>query len=174
MSIVAYASSMSGYSESSRLGEPLAQRVDLLVDRRIVDRFVRQLDGQLVVAEESHLRPHFDDGVELDVAVFFAGGDLDLRRRDDIDVVGLDGLDVVLGERVAQRLLPRRFGSEARLEQLAGRLAGPEAGDAHLARQLLERAVDGSFEFVGRDGDVQLDLVPVECLDRALHKEEGV
>ena len=121
-----------------------------------------------------HLRPDFDDRVELDVAVFLAGGDLDLGRRDHVDVVLVDGLDVVLGAARPAAPVPARFGSEASFEQLAGRLAGPEAGDTHLAGELLERAVDGSFEFVGRDGDVQLDLVPVECLDRALHKEEGV
>ena len=156
------------------VGEPLAQRVDLLVDRGVVDRGVRQLDPQFVVAEQPHDRAHFDDGFELDVARFLAGGDLDLRRRDDVDVVGLDRLDVVLGQRVAQRLLARGVGTEARFEQLARRLAGTEAGHAHLARQLLERAVDGPLEFVGRDRDPQLDLVAVEFLDRALHKEEGV
>ena len=71
----------------------------------------------------------------------------------------VDGVDVVLRQRVAQRLLARDVGTEARLEQLPGRLAGPEAGNAHFACQLLERGVDGSFEFVGRDRDVQLDLV---------------
>ena len=165
---------MSGYSESSRLGEALAQRVDLLVDRRVVHRLVRQFDSQLVVAEQAYLRPHLDNGVELDVAVLFAGRDLDLGWCDDVDVVRLDGFHVVLRQRVTQGLLARGFGTEARFEQLPGRLAGPEAGNTHFACQLLERAVDGSFEFVGRDSDVQFDLVAVECLDRALHKEEGV
>ena len=121
-----------------------------------------------------HLRAHLDDGVELDVAVFLAGGDLDLGRRDHVDVVLGDRVDVELGQRVAQRLLARHVGAEARLEQPAGALPGTEARDAHLARELAERGVDRPLEFVGRDRDVELDLVALDRLDRALHKEEAV
>ena len=128
MSIVAYASSMSGYSESSRLANRSRSASTCWSTAVVGDRFVRQLDGQLVVAEELHLRPHFDDRVELDVAVFFAGGDLDLRRRDHIDVVRLDGLDVVLGQRVAQRLFPRRFGPKRASSNWRGALPGRKPG----------------------------------------------
>ena len=94
--------------------------------------------------------------------------------RDHVDVVGLDGLHVVLGQRVAQRLLTGDVGTEAGLEQPARRLAGPEARERAPPGQLLERVVDRTLELVGRDRDAQLDLVAVEFLDRALHKEKGV
>ena len=62
------------------VGEAIAQTVDLVVDRFVVDRLDRELDAQLVVADEVHLRAHLDDGFELDVAFVLAGGDLDLGR----------------------------------------------------------------------------------------------
>ena len=78
------------------IGEAFAQRVDLLVDVVVRNRCVRHLDAQLVVADELHLRAHLDDRIELDVAVLLAGGDLDLGRRDHVDVVLGDRVDVVL------------------------------------------------------------------------------
>ena len=96
------------------VGETIAEPVDLVVDVVVVDRLDRQLDAQLVVTDEMHLRAHLDDGLELDVAFVLAGGDLDLRRRDHVDVVLGDRVDVELGQRVAQRLLARGFGAEPR------------------------------------------------------------
>ena len=114
------------------VGEPFAQRVDLLVDVVVGDRLERQLDAQLVVSDELYLRPDLDDGVELDVAVFLAGRDLDLGRRDDVDVVFVHRVDVVLGQRVLQRLFARDVAAEARLEQTPRRLARTEPGDPNL------------------------------------------
>ena len=154
-----------------QVGEALAQLVDLRVDCVVVDRGEGQLDAQFVVPDEPDDGSHFDDGLELDVACFLTRLDLDLRRGDHVDVVRLDGFDVVLGQRVAQRLLPRNLGAEARFEQLARRFARTKARNAHLARELAERGIDSSFELVGGDGDVQPDLVPLEGFDRALHRE---
>ena len=72
---------------------------------------------------------------------------------------------VVLGQRVAQRLVARDVGAEARFEQRARGLAGTEAGDLHLVRELAERGVDGLLELVRRDGDAQADLVAFERFD---------
>ena len=117
------------------------------------------------MADDGDLRAHLDDGVELDVAVVLAGGDVDLGRRDHVDVLGLDRLDVVLGQRVAQGLVARRLGAQARLEQLAGRLAGPEPRHLHLVGELAERGVDRALEIGRRNCDVELDLVAFEGLD---------
>ena len=133
------------------IGEPFAQRVDLLVDVVVGDGLERQLDAQLVVADELHLRTDLDDRVELDVAVVLAGRDLDLGRRDDVDVVLVHRVDVVLGQRVLQRLLARDVGAEPRLEQPARRLARTEARDADLAGELAERGVDRPLELGRRD-----------------------
>ena len=53
-----------------------------------------------------------------------------------------DGVGVVVGQRVTERLLAGDVGAEAGLEELAGRLAGAEAGDLDLAGELAERGVD--------------------------------
>ena len=119
MSIVAYASSMSGKSESARSAKRSRSASTCLSTSSSPTGCERQLDAQLVVADQLHLRADLDDGVELDVAVVLAGGDLDLGRRDDVDVVLVDRVDVVLGQRVLQRLLARDLGAEARFEQIA-------------------------------------------------------
>ena len=147
------------------VGGTLAQHVDLRVDGvvghgRAVDR-----DDERVVALERDLGADLDDRVELDVAVVFARGDVDLGRGDHVDRLGVDRFDVVLGQRVAQRLVARGLGAETRFEQTAGCLAGPEAGELHLVRELAERCVDGALEVGGRNGDVEADLVAFERLD---------
>ena len=55
-----------------------------------------------------------------------------------------------------------------------GRLAGAEAGEADLAGDLAERDVDVPVELGLVHLDRQLDLVPLEGLDRALHRAASV
>src|SRR3546814_2681486 len=71
-------------------------------------------------------RSDLDDGVEGDVAVFLAARDVDLRGRDDVDVVLDDRRGVVLGQGVLEGLLATHKGPEARFEDLAGRLRSEE------------------------------------------------
>ncbi len=104
------------------IGEAIAQRVDLLVDVLVGDRRERQLDAQLVVTDELHLRTDLDDRVELDVAVLLTGGDLDLGRRDHVDVVLVHRVDVVL--RAARPAAPARAPSRRR-DALRGDAAAP-------------------------------------------------
>ena len=156
------------------VGEAVAETVDLIVDRVVTDGVDGHFDLQLVVAGEVHLRADLDDGFELDVAFFLTGGDLDLGRRDHVDVVFGHRVDVELGKRVAERLLTRDVGAHAGLEQLARRLARTEAGHPYFPRQLAKRGVDRLLEFTGRNRDVELDFVALYGLDRAVHKEEAV
>ena len=86
------------------VSEAVAQRVDLAVDRG-VDVLVRDLDPQAVVTLELDDGPDLDDRIELDVAGLFAGCDIDLRRRNRVEVFRLDGLAVVVRQLVAERLL---------------------------------------------------------------------
>ena len=120
------------------------------------------------------LGPHLDGGVEGDGPVLLAGGDVDLGRGDDVDVVLLDGVGQVAGDGVLQRLLAGRRQADAGLEDAAGRLAGPEAREADLAGDLAERHVDVAVELRLVHLDRQLDLVPLEGLDRALHRAASV
>ena len=138
----------------------------LLVDARAIER-----DRDPAVAGHLDRRAHLDDGVERDGAALVAAGDVDLRRGDDVDVVLDDGRGVVLRQRVLQRLLPSGQRPDAGLDDLAGRLAGPEALDAHLAGDLLERRIDGLLELLLVDLDGELDLVPLEGFDGGSHAE---
>ena len=157
---------MSGVVGVLEVGEALAERVELRVDVLVVGhRRGLDLDPQRVVARDGDDGTHLDDGVELDVAVVLARGDVDLGRRDDVDRLGDDGVGVVLGQRVAQRLLACDLGAETGLEQPAGRLAGTEPRDLHLAGELAERGVDRLLELLRGDRDVQLDLVALERID---------
>jgi len=57
------------------------------------------------------------------------------------------------------------------LEEPAGRLPGPKAGNPDLTGQLLEGGVDGRFELAGGDGDPEADLVALQRFDSGLHGE---
>ena len=83
----------------------------------------------------------------------------------DVDVLGDHRLGVVLGERVAQRLVAGDLGAETGLEEPAGRLAGTEARHLDLVGQLAERGVDRPLEIGGGDRDVEADLVALERFD---------
>ena len=149
----------------------VAHAVDLRVEGLLVHAGTLERDAQRAVAGDLDGRPHLDHGVEGDVARLLAAGDVDLRRRDHVDVVLDDGRRVVLGQRVVQRLLPTRQRAEPGLEDLAGRLARTEAGKPDLAGDLLEGGVDRRLELTGVDLDGQLDLVALEGFDGALHAE---
>ena len=152
------------------VGEALAQLVDLGVDRLVADVGCRDLDLQRVVALDRDLGTDLDDGVELDVAVFLARGDVDLGRRDHVDALGDDGFEVELRQRVVQRLVACDLGAEPGFEDAPRRFTGTEAVDLHLVRELAERRVDRTLEVGGRDRDVQTNLVVVEGFDRGLER----
>ncbi len=147
------------------IGEAIAQRVDLTIDDVVADGRARHLDRQRVVALDADLGAHLDDGVELDVAGVLARGDVDLRRRDGVDVLGLNRLGVVVGQRVAQRLFAPDLAAEPRLQEPPRRLARAEAGHLHLVRELAEGRVDGPFEVGRRDRHVEANLVVFENFD---------
>ena len=148
--------------------------VDGLVDVLVGHRDARQLHPQPRVAGHDHLGPHLDRGVEDHRPVLLAGGDVDLGRGDDVDVVRLDGVGQVAGDGVLQGLLAGRGQPDARLQDAARRLAGAEAGQADLAGDLAERIFDVPVELGLVHLDRQLDLVPLEGLDRALHRAASV
>ena len=149
----------------------VAHAVDLGVERLLVHIGPLERDAEAAVARDLDGRPDLHDGVEGDVARLLAAGDVDLGRGDHVDVVLDDGGGVVLGERVLQGLLATDQWAEAGLEHLAGRLARPEAREADLLGDLLERGVHCALELPRLDLDGQLDLVPLEGFDGALHAE---
>ena len=81
-----------------------------------------------------------------------------------------DGAGQVRRDRVAQGLLPGRGDADAGLEHPPRRLAGAEPGQPHLAGDLAERLVDVAVELGLVDVDGELDLVPLQGLQRTLHR----
>ena len=64
----------------------------------------RDLDAQAVVAGDADLGSHLDHRVERDRPLLAPRRDVDLGRRDHVDVVLADRLGVVLGKRLAKCL----------------------------------------------------------------------
>ena len=157
-----------------QLAELVAQPVDLGVDLLVGRLGPRDLDPEVLVAADRDDRTHLDDGVERDRTLVLAGGDLDVGRGDHVDVVLAHRLRVVRRERLAQRLFPTDVLAELRLEHAAGRLARPEARQAHLAGDAAEGGVEVLFELRLVDLDGDLDPVPLEGLDDGLHRGVSV
>ena len=84
------------------------------------------------------------------------------------------GTGEVLRDRVLQRLLPGGVETDAGFEDPPGRFAGSEAGETDLFGDLLEGRVHGTIELRIVHLDRQLDLVALEGLERALHREPSV
>src|SRR5439155_17948638 len=128
------------------VGEPVAQRVELRVDDLVGNGRGGHLHPRAQVVLQLDHGTHLEDSVELDVAAFLSGGDVDVGRGDRVEVLRLDGVGVVPGEGIPERLVAGDVGAEAGFEELAGRLAGAEARDLDLSGQLAERGVDRPLE----------------------------
>ena len=120
----------------------------------------RQLDPQAGVAGHDDRGAHLDGGVEGDRALLLAGGDVDLGRGDDVDVVLLDRVGQVAGDGVLQGLLPGGREADAGLQDPPRRLARAEAGEPHLAGDLAERDIDVPVELGLVHLDRSLTLLP--------------
>ena len=156
------------------LAVPAELGLHRLVDLGVRGRWRGQLDAQAVVAGNGDLGTHLTGGGEADRPVLLACGDLDLGRRDQVDVVLADRLGQVLRDGVTQRLLAGRGHADARLEHAAGRLAGTEARQPDLPGDLAEGRVDVLVELGLVDVHRQLDLVALQGLQRALHRPPRV
>ena len=79
-----------------RLREPLAQRLHLLLDVLVGDRDVVDGDLEAGVVGQRDLGADVDLGGELEGLVVLELGDVDLRLRQRLELVGLQRLDVQL------------------------------------------------------------------------------
>ena len=105
--------------------------------------------------------PHFDNGIEeTHRSRFVAGGDVDLRAVDGIDLGIRHRLGVeARGGSFAKRFIAKRAGAaQAGLDDPAGNFAGPETGYPYLARQATQYTVEGfiNFRFVYFDSETNL------------------
>jgi hypothetical protein len=160
--------------DHAQLAELGAHALDLGVDLVVADDGARHRHPQVLVAGHGHVGPHLHHGVERHRPGLLAGGDVDVGGGDDVDVVLAHGLGEVVGQRLAQRLLPGHVPAEAGLEDPARRLAGPEARDPDLPRDPAEGVVDRPFELRLVDLDGQLDLVALKGLEGGPHKGGSV
>src|SRR5207248_9857272 len=112
--------------------------------------------------------------VERQRAGFLPRGDVDVGRRDGVELVLTQRLLVVLRKRIAQGLAASDIRTDPRLEQRAGRLARTESRDPNLAGDAAERGIESLVELDFVDLDGNLDLVPLEGFDARLHPPASV
>ena len=84
------------------------------------------------------------------------------------------GPAVVVGKRLLYRLLTAGGHADAGIQELAGRLAGPEPGKADLLGYASEGGLDGNLELGLVDGDGQPDPVAIQSFKGAVHSLRSV
>ena len=149
--------------------EPATQGLDLLVDVGVGHLDVLDLGLQAVVVGERDLGLDLDLGGELEGLVVLELRDLDLGLRQRLEGVALQGLDVLLGKHVVDRLVQDRAAPDLTVDHGRGHLAAPEAGDVDLLGNLLVRRVEARLELLEGHLDGQLGPGRAQGLDGALH-----
>ena len=151
--------------------EPLAQPLELRLDRLVGHLGLGAADLEPAVLAELGRRPHED--LDRERQLLAVAGELvevDLRVADRVDP-GLEQRPLVpLRERVAERLLDDGLAADPLDHHLRRNLALAEAGHLHLAGERLGGAVDALCDEVGLDRDVDLDLGLGEFGDGRLHR----
>src|SRR5699024_277903 len=145
------------------------QVVELGGDRVVVRLGGLHRDGQLRERGERDLGPDVDLGGELDDVAVLDLGHLDLRLRQDLELVLVDGLAVAGRDHVVDDLLEHGRATDPRLEELGRGLAGTEAGDVDLAGERLVGLVEVGLALRERHLDGDFDPGRVQLLDSALH-----
>ena len=160
---------LGGALDAGQGAEALLQRFQLGVDVVVVDLDGVDGQGQRGEVRQVDLGADVDLGGEHQLLVVLELGDLDLRLPQGLQRLGGDGLAVAAGQRVVDDLLEHRPAPDTGFQQLAGGLAGPEAGQPDLLGELLEGLVDLRLEL--SEGHLHVDANPgrAQLLDGALH-----
>ena len=154
----------------AELGELLPEPVEPSGDLGLGRLKGRDRHDETLVAGDRDLRAHLYDSVEGQSSGVLAGGDVDLRGRDRVDVRLFDGLGVVVRERVTDHLGPDGLSTEADLEEPTRDLSRAEAGNGNLFLEAANGLVDRAFEFLLVDLDGELDSVALEGLRSRTHR----
>ena len=152
----------------------VAQPIELGIDLFVAGGGIGDLDPQGLIARHPHLRAYFDDRVEAHRTRLLPRGDVDLGRRDDIDVVFDHRLGVIDRKGLTQRFLSADVDTEPGFEHLARRLARSEPRQANLLGKAFERGVDFTLELSGIDLYAELDLVRLYGFDGRSHRPLSV
>ena len=78
-------------------------------------------------------------------------GEVEVRLPHRGDSGGVDGVDVPLAERRAQRLVEDRLAAETSDHDRGRNLALAESGDAHLATELAGSLLEAALNLLGRN-----------------------
>ena len=151
-------------------GEPLAQRLHLLLDVLVGQLDVVDLGLEAVVGGQRDLGLDVDLGGELEGLVVLELGDLDLGLGERLEGVLLQRLDVLLREHVVDRLVEDRAAADLAVDHGRRDLAAAEAGDVDLLGDLLVRRVEARLELLEGHLDGQLGPGRAQGLDGALHR----
>ena len=150
-------------------GEPLAQRLDLLVDVGIGDLDVVDGDRDRRKVGQLELRTDVDLGGERQRVAVIDPGHLDLRLAEGVQRGLGHRLAVLGGHRLVDHLGENGAATEPGVENARRHLARPEARDANLATEDAVGLVEVWFELVERNLDGELHPGRVQVLDGALH-----
>ena len=151
-------------------GEPLAQRLDLLLDVGVGDLDVVDLGLEAVVGRQRDLGLDVDLGGELEALVVLELGDLDLGLGQRLEGVLLQRLACTsAGRSVVDRLVEDRAAADLAVDDRRRDLAPAEAGHVDLLGDLLVRRVEARLELLEGHLDGQLGPGRAQGLDGALH-----
>ena len=155
--------------DTGQRAEPLTQRLQLLVDGRVIDLqgIDRDIDGRVI--RKCNFGANVDLGGECELVTVLDLGDLDLRLADRLDVLRGHSLRVACRECVVDDLLEHGAAADPRLEQLGRSLARTEARQTNLLRECLVGAVEIRLELLEGHLNVDTDSRRAELLDGALH-----
>ena len=152
-------------------GQPVAQALDLRVDGGVVDGRLAAPDLEALVLPELGRGPHADldrEGQRLALARHVVR-EVDVGLADRGDAGGVDGVDVPLAQRGAQRLVEHGLAAEAAHDDGRRHLALAKARDAQLPAELAGRLLELALDLLGGNlgvdaharlgelGDVRLD-----------------
>ena len=151
-------------------GEPLTQRLDLLLDVVVGELDVLDLGLEAVVGGQRDLGLDVDLGGELEGLVVLELGDLDLGLGQRLEGVLLERLDVLLRDDLVDRLVEDRAAADLAVDHRRRDLAAAEAGDVDLLGDLLVRRVEARLELLEGHLDGQLGPGRAQGLDGALHR----
>ena len=157
-------------STSIRVAKRSRSACDLLLDVGVGDLDVVDLGLEAVVRREGDLGLDVDLGGELEHLVVLELGDLDLGLGQRLEVVALEGLDVLGREHVVDGLVEDGATADLAVDDHRRDLAAAEAGDVDLLGDLLVRRVEARLELLEGHLDGQLGPGRAQGLDGALHR----
>jgi hypothetical protein len=151
--------------------EPGAQLIKLLINLGVGKLHVVDRHREVAIGGDGEVGADVDLGGEREVVAVFELGDLDVGLTERLDLGGGERLHVLGRNGLVDDLVENRRATDARLDDPGGCLAGAEARNADLARELAVGAVEVRLELVERHLDVDPYPRRAQVLDGALQRD---